>query len=304
MLFLILFLSQAFADIELQLKSKVLVSPVQEQVSAAELLSSQKGLPSDFIEALTEQKFFISLEEKMITANQLTKKLRDFVSHWEVRLGTKIHLRTPIKMIIERVSQNYSEEAVKEVLLNSWKKLCVNCRLSIEQLSIPVLKSDISWNLSGLDKLPKGSFSVPMQINSKQSLWVTGMLRNEQLVPITKRSMEAGERFTEEDTKMEWREISFFVDSAPTSKEMLGKRLRQGLRAGDVVLSNMIEREKAVLRGEPVQVFVKSEGWTVSLMATAEQDGFMGDRIRLKNNKSSKEMMATITGKAEAQIYE
>ena len=85
---------------------------------------------------------------------------------------------------------------------------------------------------------------------------------------------------------------------------MLGKRLKQGLRVGDVILSNMLEREKSVLRGEPVQVIVKNSGWSVSLLATAEQDGVIGDRIRLKNNKSNKEIVATITGKAEAEINE
>ena len=305
MLLLVLFLSQAFADIELQLKSKVLVSPVQEQVSAADLLSSHKGLPTDFVEALSEEKFFISLEEKIITATQLSKKLRDLVSRWEVRLGTKIHVKTPIKMIIERVSKNYSESAVQEALLENWKKLCTGCRLSIDQLSIPALPTaEITWSLMNTDKLPKGSFSVPIQIAGKQTLWVTGVLRNEQLVPVTKRSMSAGERFAEEDTAMAWREISFYVDSAPSVQQMIGKRLKQNLRAGDVVLSNMLEREKAVLRGEPVQVFVKHEGWSVSLMATAEQDGFIGDRVRLKNTKSNKEIMATITGRAEARINE
>lgn len=304
-LLLTLFLSQAFADIELQLKSKVLVSPLQEQVSAVELLSSSRGLPSDFVEALEEQKFFISLEEKTITATELSKKLRQFVSHWEIRLGTKIHVKTPAKMIIERVSKNYSEEAVREALLHSWEKLCVNCRLKIEQLSIPMLASpEVAWSLGSLDKLPKGSFSIPITIASKQTLWVTGILKNEQLVPVTKRSMNVGERFAEEDTKMEWREISFYIDSSPTTKDMVGKKLKQNLRAGDVVLSNMLEREKAVLRGEPVQVTVKQDGWSVTMLATSEQDGFIGDRIRLKNNKSNKDMMATITGRAEAQIHE
>lgn len=300
-----LFISQAFADIELQLKSKVLVSPVQEQVSAADLLSSHRGLPSDFVEALNEHKFLISLEAKTITATELTRKLRQFVSHWEIRLGTKIHVKTPFKMIIERVSKNYSEETIKEALLESWQKKCTGCRLSIEQLSIPILQStEVAWSLGSLDKLPKGSFSVPITINSKQTLWVSGLLKNEQLVPVTKRAMTAGERFSDQDTTMEWREISFFVDSAPSEKDMLGKKLRQNLRAGDVILSNMLEREKAVLRGEPVQVIVKQDGWSVTMLATSEQDGFIGDRIRLKNNKSNKEIMATITGRAEAQIHE
>ncbi len=304
-LLLTLFLSQAFADIELQLKSKVLVSPIQEQVSAAELLSSHRGLPSDFVEALNEHKFSISLDEKTIMASELTKKLRQFVGHWEIRLGTKIHVKTPVKMIIERVSKNYSEESVKEVLLDSWQKLCADCRLRIEQLSIPILASqNVAWTIGSLDKLPKGSFSVPITISSKQTLWISGVLKNEQLVPVTKRSMNAGERFGDQDTKMEWREISFYVDSTPSEKDMMGKKLRQNLRAGDVILSNMIEREKAVLRGEPVQVTVKQDGWSVAMLATSEQDGFIGDRIRLKNNKSNKEIMATITGKAEAQIHE
>lgn len=304
LLFFALFISNAFADIEIQLKSKVLVTPVQEQVSAAELLSSHKGLPSDMVEALHEEKFFISLEEKAITATNLTKKLRDFVSHWEVRLGTKIHLKTPNKMVIERVSKNFSEESLKAALLEAWQKLCTGCRLSIEQLSVPAISAESTWALSNLDKLPKGSFSVPMKVAEKQTVWISGMLRNEQLVPVTKKAMTAGDRFTAEDTKMEWREISFFVDSSPTEKEMLGKRLKQTLRAGDVVLSNMLEREKAVLRGEPVQVYVKSDGWSVSLLATAEQDGIIGDRIRLKNTKSNKEIVATIIGKAEAEIHE
>lgn len=304
-MFLIFFLSQAFADIELQLKSKVLVTPVQEQISASELLSSQKGLPSDLVSALNEETFSISLEDKVITASSLTKRLREFVSRWEIRLGTKIHVKTPVKMTIERVSKNLTEETVKEALLKNWQKLCVNCRLSIDQLSIPVVASaDVTWALQATDKLPKGSFSVPVKIADKQTLFISGMLRNEQLVPVAKRAMNAGERFAAEDTKTEWREISFFMDSAPNEKEMLGKRLKQSLRVGDVILSNMLEREKSVLRGEPVQVIVKNSGWSVSLLATAEQDGVIGDRIRLKNNKSNKEIVATITGKAEAEINE
>src|SRR6185312_11684951 len=97
----------------------------------------------------------------------------------------------------------------------------------------------------------------------------------------------------------EYRDTSFAYDGIPQNDELSGKRLKQSLRAGDILWGSQLERERAVRRGDLVQLRSAEGSWEVSMSVVAQQDGFVGDVISLKNPRSNTMLMGQVTAPGE-----
>jgi flagellar basal body P-ring formation protein FlgA len=71
-----------------------------------------------------------------------------------------------------------------------------------------------------------------------------------------------------------------------------GGEMREARPAGAAVRST--RRELAVRRGDPVVLVVVSGGFTVSRQATADQDGAVGDRIRVRTEPRAPLMVGEV----------
>jgi flagella basal body P-ring formation protein FlgA len=111
-----------------------------------------------------------------------------------------------------------------------------------------------------------------------------------------------GTRVSEEDFKFEWRDVTFATDTSPTAKEIIGQAAKFTMNANDIIWRGSLMREKAVQRGEIVKVQTGEPGWEISIQARAEQDGFAGDTISLRNLQTNKVISGRVTGSGEVQV--
>ncbi len=74
------------------------------------------------------------------------------------------------------------------------------------------------------------------------------------------------------------------------------------LRAGDTLWLGLIEKEKAIRRGELVQVKSGEGLWEVSMTFVAQQDAVVGDVINLKNPKTNNVLTGQVTGFGEVEL--
>jgi hypothetical protein len=58
----------------------------------------------------------------------------------------------------------------------------------------------------------------------------------------------AGERVQPTDFEWAYKDTSFSLDGIPQPEDMVGRRLRQALRAGDTLWLGLLEKEKAIRR--------------------------------------------------------
>lgn len=81
-----------------------------------------------------------------------------------------------------------------------------------------------------------------------------------------------------------------------------GMRARKALRAGDLLCAGDLETKPPVSRGEQVVVHSSAGLVTVVSKGIAEQDGAIGDRLRVRNPSSGEYYLALVTAEGEVVV--
>jgi flagella basal body P-ring formation protein FlgA len=83
-----------------------------------------------------------------------------------------------------------------------------------------------------------------------------------------------------------------------------GMRVRRTIPAGDVVCTEALEPRPAVARGESVVVRATAGAVTVTGRAIAEQDGNVGQVLRVRNPQSGEAFLAAVSASGEVIVHE
>ena len=92
-----------------------------------------------------------------------------------------------------------------------------------------------------------------------------------------------------------------FVANPPSGQALkslhqsVGMRLTAGLNSGAVLTTRNVARAPLVLKGETVSVMAGGQGFEIATAARAEEDGYEGDLISVKNSRTG----ATMKGRLE-----
>jgi len=297
----------AAADAMLRIRPQIIVTPGSE-VRLSQLVDGQ-GLSREMLAKLSS----ISIskapelgEKQELSNSNITSLLRPLIQEEHERGNTKIHVVVPKTVVIDTTKRELTPELVRMEIMQTWQPLCADCRLEIESLSLPRITDIRDWTLKLQAELPHGSFSIPVDLvresGAMTAAWISGRLIVKREVPVAKRVMNISEHVNAEDFKWEYRDTSYAVDSAPAADELAGMHMKQGLRAGEVLFRNMLEKERAVRRGDMVQLRSAEGAWEVTISAIAQQDAFIGDVINLKSPKSNNILVGRVTGQGEAEL--
>jgi flagella basal body P-ring formation protein FlgA len=245
-------------------------------------------------------------EQKIISVKDIIQILRPFQMKIE---SSHVHFILPKELVLELPKKAFDVEAVRAVLFKDWQKQCEDCRFLISDLQMPMVKiaNFEDWNMKVKAEIPKGSFSYPVQFFSHQNknpetYWLTGRLDVLRRVAVANRAIYFGERLTEDDFRFEYRDVTYANDGAAKEADLLNHRIKISLRVNDIIWRGHLEREKALSRGQVVRIRMPNKGFDVSLDAQAEQDGFIGDVISVKNLKSQKLLSGRVTGRGEVVV--
>jgi len=108
-------------------------------------------------------------------------------------------------------------------------------------------------------------------------------------VMVAGRVLNRGAILRAADLRSERRELSALSGGYETAPERLvGKRLQRALTAGAVVPPNAVRRVPVVRRGETVTIVVQSQGMKVSSSGAALDDGYLGERLQVRNPSSER----------------
>lgn len=302
-------LVSSFAQAEPMLRVRPhLVVPANSEVTLSQIVDAH-DLSKEAI-AKMESVMIVrapeSGEKIEVTNSSLMQAVRPLVQQERGRSQKQVVLIVPKAVIIDTVKRGMEAQVVEAELLQAWQPLCAGCRLEIEGLSLPYVHQVRDWNLKLKAELPRGAFSIPVELirdhGGKTSAWVSGRLIAKKEVPVAKKVLQTGERLQVEDFAWEYRDTSYSIDGVPEKEEIAGKQLKVGLRAGEIIWSGLLEKEKAIRRGDLVQIRSKSEGWEVALSVVAERDAYLGDVINLKNPKTNSVLVGQVTGRGEVEL--
>ncbi len=307
LLYLIVNFSSAAADIFIRVRPHVVVTPNSE-VKLSQLIHadglSKTGEERAATIAMTKAPAYGERQE--LAPASMMEVLRPIVQAERLLSKQPVHLVMAKSVIVDTLKREITAESVTTELLQAWQPLCVDCKLEIEGLGLPAVQGVRDWNLKIKAELPRGSFSVPVEIvrldQAPVSAWISGRLIAKRKVPVAKRSLSTGERVQTADFTWEFRDTSFAVDGVPPAEDIVGRKSKMGVRAGDILWASQLEKEKAIHRGEMVQVKSGQGLWEVSMTVVAQQDAVIGDIINLKNPKTNSILVGQVTGLGEVEL--
>lgn len=291
----------------LRVRPHVVVSPGSE-VRLSQLVDTQ-GLSKESESVLLTTSISRAPsygERQQLARNSLMEVLRPIVQQERARTNEPVHLLLPNTVVIDTLKRELTQDMVWAELLQVWQPLCSDCKLELEGMSLPAIQGVRDWTLRLKAELPRGSFSVPVSIirddTAPVNAWISGRVIAKKKVPVLKRAMTMNERIQDKDYGWEYRDISFSNDGVPLPDDMIGRQVKQAMRAGDIVFAGMIVKEKAIHRGEMVQVRSGEGMWEVTMTVVAQQDAVIGDTINLKNPKTNNILVGQVTGLGEVEL--
>ena len=250
--------------------------------------------------------------EKRVLTNSLISSLIRRAKAKGSGAVSQYHFRIPSEVVVENPGAILPETEIRRSLVEQWQKQCPDCRFEIQELSLPRLpksKKVSSWYFIGAPPLPKGSFSIGIRVETKENskpghdrFWLNGVAKIQKKVPITTRSLNFGERLLAKDFRMEFRDVTYARDSIPDVSMLAGRKIKMTKASGQIVWQNDLAKEKAVSRGDWIKVKSTEGALEISMMALAENDGFIGDVIRLKGGTSKQRLSGVAVARGQVEL--
>jgi|GEM_PF-1383813 len=234
--------------------------------------------------------------ENEISSSELAAKIRRRLS------GYKLSLPSRLKVMMQSEVLNRSE--IERKIRNQLGQICNDCEISVSSLQLPQVRhSNCELDYSKLSL--RSSFMLPLiesSNTSSQLKWVTGQIRIFKKVPTLVRSVMQGQRLQPEDVQVLKMDVTHLQDPNLTLEEVIGQMTQRGMNANTALSRADLRREAVIKRGQMIKALVGSEDFEISVNVTAEENGFVGDMIKVKNLETNKVMSGLVTDKSMVRI--
>jgi flagella basal body P-ring formation protein FlgA len=122
-------------------------------------------------------------------------------------------------------------------------------------------------------------------------------------VVVAKTELTRGSTVTREDVKLEKRDIARLHRGYLESLDKaIGKTVKYSVRSNQVVTPSRIDSPLAVKRNGRVTILAANSSVQVRMTGTALENGSIGQRIRVKNRSSERELEARVVGQGIVQV--
>ncbi len=144
---------------------------------------------------------------------------------------------------------------------------------------------------------------APANSENARQYKVTGKIYRQALIPVTSRTIAAGEEIFEQDLDYKVVRVSKIGRTTATDIEtIIGKSPRRSLRAGSSLNLNNLGKPVTVEKGKLVAVTLKSGGINLTITGRTLEPGQTGDIIRVENIASRKTIQAQVISAREVRI--
>lgn len=126
--------------------------------------------------------------------------------------------------------------------------------------------------------------------------------RMEEIV-IARRPMSRGAIISADDIRLEKRDVARLHRGFITSLgQVTGKRVKRNIQANGVITPERITVQHAVKKGHLVTILARVGSLEVRVKGKALDNGAIGDRIKVKNSSSERELEATIVARGTVKV--
>lgn len=169
------------------------------------------------------------------------------------------------------------------------------------RIHIPVCKSPFQFEASD-SSLKQSNVSVKVTCpNTNWYLFTSVQVEQTKPVVVTSETMSPGSLLTEKNLYIADIPINRLRGSTYSDKQyLLGARLKRRVRPGQIINNGML---CFVCKGDKVTIMAVSSGLSLKVSGIAQQDGNLGDTIRVQNTASRKMVSATVSSTSEVSIH-
>lgn len=196
------------------------------------------------------------------------------------------------------VTRNQIKRVIKDALLgedlfHGRRGVVRDIRVTGDLIAPP---GDLSYQVTFTEKSIRSNkipVSVSVFVNGKQyrKVWATLLADILQEVVVLNHTMRRYQRITAEDIQLVDMNLADIPQNAITSaQDILDKRITKSLLAGTVLRTDIVELPPLIKRGDIVTVKAVSGVLQVTTFGKAKNNGHQGERIKLVNIDTRKEV--------------
>jgi flagella basal body P-ring formation protein FlgA len=217
--------------------------------------------------------------------------------------------KIPNQMIFDPKRNLIPRMDVERAISAETQKQCGSCAVRLREVKLPDLNGTNedfkSWSLDFSQANLIGNFLAPIRVqypSGSQSYFVTGASEIFRRALVTRRTVNSGDRLNSEDIESKVINATYLKGSLLTEAEVNGHLVARALVLGQPLVSGDVKREPAASRGQLMKVIAGNEELEVTMQAVAEETGFVGDLIRLKNSETQKQISGKILEKGVVKL--
>lgn len=241
-------------------------------------------------------------ENLVLSGKEVSKKLRDLVKNSELLKKINPSFKIPSEIHIHIRQEGFSKIEVERSMKNILASRCDSCRFQITIDSMPKmnpLNGRIDWE----QEIKYGSFMIAVrEAEQFVNKWITGTLHVRKTVPVAKKLIRFGERLQTEDLEILEADVSYVKEETPDLSQVVGLIANRTLTPRTPILLSDLKREPAAHRGQVVRALVGDQDFEISINASAEENGFIGDLIKVKNLETQKMMSGIVIDKGVVKV--
>ena len=175
-----------------------------------------------------------------------------------------------------------------------------------EKLVFP--PGDLSYDIALPDQAGRGgtvSASIRFLINGKEAkkCRVTAQVNIFTDVVVARSFLKKGQIIQEKDLQLVNKNISLLAPDVVTDfEEVVGKRTTLTMNSQEVFRKGMVERAPLVKKGDRITLIVENSHFRITGMGEVQEEGGKGERIRLLNIASKREVYGRVLDANTAQV--
>jgi flagella basal body P-ring formation protein FlgA len=240
-----------------------------------------------------------------LSSEQLALAVRQKLSFSDLK---KLTIKIPASIKI-RPQKNYLSVAdFSQQITTAVQAHCHPCRVQLADLKLPTIPRDeeiLQLNLQISEIKDNNSFVIPLIVESSRGrshLWVTAKVNVYKKAPVAKRLIRSGELISENDFEVKEVNTTYAKDGVPAAGYVNTKVANKIIQAGETIYFSDVRKVPDLFRGQVVKILVGNETFEITTTGTAEQDGNIGDRVRVRNESNKKSVTGQVTEKGTVKL--
>lgn len=242
------------------------------------------------------------LLSQKLESQEILSALREGMKNNETLKRLNPQFKVPSQVTVSFSSSVISRQEAERKILNTLRAKCPLCEYQVSIHGTPVPSSK-QWFMDMSSLSTKGGFLVPVKDGENQQIkWISGTIRVSKLTPVTTRMILQGEKLKPEDIRMEMTDVTFAKDMGLAVEEIDGKLAARMLPVGTPLWAADLKQEPAAKRGQIIKALLGDDTFEVSVYVEAQENGFIGDQIKVKNLETKKILSGTVEDKGVVRL--